>query len=458
MKKIYTGLQRQFSHSRSTSASRAEQRNGENPRPPRRSTSIALLEGATHRHRRRLRSNTTPPAHFSSNPGLCRLVLTSGTPEIDRLTVQHFQEEGFTVSFLPYNGNPKEYDSQLQQLEDPLEPGDKYAIVDPINTAYGEPATFVLEACVKPMPKLCAVVAYYPNHVPNVGPAFDSSIHVQIHLAGTQGFSPQCLSFLYTDADVGFAERNRGQYDEISAKLAWSRALSCLRRGFAMDIDIESAWENHISLEFSAKDADAAMGTVTHDRPDLNFVPTMTGGKLGVPRFPLFFFPPAALYSEPGEITDTTAPCAIGIGYKNFSRFYSDFVIPCNPPSLKARLVSRTVGTDQIVDETHVSFTHTQEIPWMLPGVPPTDKFVEIAVVNVVSIRGGKVCHRQVYWDHASVLVQIGLLDPKLVPPGFKASGNGGQQINRLPVVGAEGARKVLDKTSGRGNELISSW
>lgn len=94
----------------------------------------------------------------------------------------------------------------------------------------------------------------------------------------------------------------------------------------------------------------------------------------------------------------------------------------------------------------------------MLPGVPPTDKFVEIAVVNVVSIRGGKLCHRQVYWDHASVLVQVGLLDPKLIPPGFQASGGGSQQIDRLPVVGAEGARKVLDENSERSNALLSNW
>lgn len=103
----------------------------------------------------------------------------------------------------------------------------------------------------------------------------------------------------------------------------------------------------------------------------------------------------------------------------------------------------------------YMTFRHTQEIPWMLPGVPPTDKPVEIAVVNIVCIRGGKLCHRQLYWDHASVLVQVGLLDPKLIPPGFKASGGVNQQIERLPVVGAEGARKVLDEDSERSNRLL---
>lgn len=148
----------------------------------------------------------------------------------------------------------------------------------------------------------------------------------------------------------------------------------------------------------------------------------------------------------------------VGTGYKNVHRFYCDFVFPFRPPSLNIRLVSRTVGTDQIVDEMYMSFKHTQEIPWILPGVPPTDRFVEIAVVNIVSIRGGKLCHRQVYWDHASVLVQVGLLDPKFIPPSFQASSGGNLQIERLPVVGAEGARKVLDEDSEKSNALLPNW
>lgn len=130
------------------------------------------------------------------------------------------------------------------------------------------------------MPKLCAVVAYYPSHVPNASPTSSSPPLTQVHLASTQGFfSPGSQSFLYTNAAVGFAEGNRDQYDKINARLAWSRSLSCLRRGFAMDVDIDSVWENHLSLEFSAKDADAAMATVSNDKPYINVVPTMIGGE-----------------------------------------------------------------------------------------------------------------------------------------------------------------------------------
>ena len=86
----------------------------------------------------------------------------------------------------------------------------------------------------------------------------------------------------------------------------------------------------------------------------------------------------------------------------------------------------------------------------MLPGVQPTDKEVEVAVVAIVCIRGGKLYHEHVYWDQATVLAQIGLIDPKLVL--------GGKVAKKLPVVGNEGARKVLDPNSSKSNQLIPGW
>lgn len=101
------------------------------------------------------------------------------------------------------------------------------------------------------------------------------------------------------------------------------------------------------------------------------------------------------------------------------------------------RLVSRTAGADRVVDELYISFQHTNEIPWMLPGVPPTNKNVEIMLVSIVSLRGGRLYSEHVYWDQASVLVQVGLLDPKLAP-------NNPHGIDRLPVVGRDAARRIL--------------
>ena len=106
--------------------------------------------------------------------------------------------------------------------------------------------------------------------------------------------------------------------------------------------------------------------------------------------------------------------------------FYSVDFIPRMPPDTKLTPISRTVGEDQLVDEMIFSFTHTQEMPWMLPGVPPTNRYVEVALVAIVRFRDGKLAHEHIYWDQASVLKQIGLL----TDPG-------------LPVFGAESARKV---------------
>lgn len=190
-------------------------------------------------------------------------------------------------------------------------------------------------------------------------------------------------------------------------------------------------------MEFATKDAVATMTTMVAE-PYVNHIPTITGG----------------------------------IGYKDLLRFYRDYFIPNNPPSLQLKLVSRTVGVDRVVDEMLISFRHTQVIDWyidprrlpaivydvlmcprMLPDVPPTDKQVSIALVGVICIRGGKLYHEHLYWDQASVLVQVGLLDPKLVPESMRAKG-----LSRLPVYGAETAMKVLDETSVPSNGLIGAW
>lgn len=140
-------------------------------------------------------------------------------------------------------------------------------------------------------------------------------------------------------------------------------------------------------------------------------------------------------------------------GQRALYRFYKDFFMPGQPSSLKTRVLSRTVGVDRVVDEMLVSFRHDTEIPWMLPNVPPTNKNVEIPIVSIVALRGGKLAHEHVYWDQASVLVQIGLLDPNLVPGHMKKSG-----LKRLPVVGNEAARKLLTPEAVESNKLLPKW
>lgn len=169
--------------------------------------------------------------------------------------------------------------------------------------------------------------------------------------------------------------------------------------------DLEALWEEHCRHEFETRNVDATMATMVAS-PYVNHVPTMTGG----------------------------------VGHDQLKRFYKYHFIGANPPDTELRPVSRTIGTDQIVDEMVFSFTHTSGVDWMLPGIAPTGRRVEIPLVAIVRFVDGKVAHEHIYWDQASVLVQVGLLDPK-----------------GLPVAGIETARKVLDKTQP-SNTLMARW
>lgn len=140
-----------------------------------------------------------------------------------------------------------------------------------------------------------------------------------------------------------------------------------------------------------------------------------------------------------------------GIGEDEVDRFYADYFSP-SPWELTKRLLSRTVGIDRVVDELYLSFVHNKEIDWLLPGVEPTNKRVEVILVSIICVRGGKLQHEHVYWDQASVLVQVGLLDPKVVPEKMK------DKAQRLPVAGAESARAVLNGRPKSMNGLIPDW
>jgi carboxymethylenebutenolidase len=129
-----------------------------------------------------------------------------------------------------------------------------------------------------------------------------------------------------------------------------------------------------------------------------------------------------------------------GVGHDHLLRFYKYHFIPKTPKDTRLVPISRTIGTDRIVDEMLFCFTHDIEIDWMLPGVAPSGRYVEIPLVAIVHFRGDKLYNEHIYWDQASVLVQIGLLDAKL-----------------LPTAGIETAKKLLDK-SLPSNTLMRRW
>jgi carboxymethylenebutenolidase len=131
-----------------------------------------------------------------------------------------------------------------------------------------------------------------------------------------------------------------------------------------------------------------------------------------------------------------------GVGFDKLRDFYANHFIGVNPPDFELVPVSRTVGETSVVDELVARFTHTTHIDWMLPGIEPTGRSVEIPIVAIVQFDGDKLVHEHIYWDQASVLVQLGLLE----------SGPSGG----LPIAGAETAHKVLDP-SLPSNTLMES-
>ncbi len=169
--------------------------------------------------------------------------------------------------------------------------------------------------------------------------------------------------------------------------------------------DLAALWDEHCRYEFETRDADATMATMVGS-PYVNHIPTMTGG----------------------------------VGHDELKRFYKYHFIGANPPDTTLTTVGRTVGVDSVVDEMLFSFTHTHEIDWMLPGVAPTGRRVEIPLVAIARFRDGKLAHEHIYWDQASVLVQIGLLEP-----------------SKLPITGVAQARKLTDRTLP-SNELMTNW
>lgn len=354
------------------------------------------------------------------NSGAPRIWITSRTEPSER-AILSWKEEGFDARYLPYNpSDGQEYVRQLKRISGDLNIGEKYAII-----AYGEAASVVLKTAVKPLAKCCAIIAFYPPVLPSAKTMYPASHQLQVHVAGLSQSSPhpemcEWKLYRYEHCSTGFADPASRAYSEIESELSWSRALACIRKGFNRNVNIESVvqtiWNAKYQDDVPERASMSIVTKMTQNSPHVTILPTMEGG----------------------------------VGRKKLEEFYREFFVPSLVEDFKIRLVSRTIGVDRVVDEMVVSFTHSDEVDWILPGVQPTDKFVEIALVSIVAIRGGKLVSEHMYWDQASVLAQVGLLDPKLVPKSFKNTG-----LKRLPVAGAEAAKLLVEPRQERYNKLL---
>jgi carboxymethylenebutenolidase len=168
--------------------------------------------------------------------------------------------------------------------------------------------------------------------------------------------------------------------------------------------DIATVFDDHVAAEFVALDLDAAMATMAPD-PYVYHVPAMTGGD----------------------------------GYGDVRAFYGAHFIGKWPDDTEITSVSRTIGESQVVDELVISFTHSIEMDTLLPRVPPTGKRVTLPFCVVVGFEDGKVAHEHIYWDQASLLVQVGLIERE-----------------GLPVTGSEQAENLLKRRARPMNQMLA--
>ena len=196
--------------------------------------------------------------------------------------------------------------------------------------------------------------------------------------------------------------------EQVEYRVAGGRGATDATDANAADAGLSPAQQRmvegylrHTACEFFTHDVDTAVATMEGE-PHVILMPTMVGG----------------------------------IGRENCRRFYRESFIFSMPADVEFVPISRIVGTDTIVEESILRFTHDEEVPWILPGIPPTGRRVEVAVCTVVKMKNDKIAHEHVYWDQATVLAQIGLID-----------------AGALPVVGPEAARQ-LEKPIGPLNQL----
>ncbi|HEV2836721.1 MAG TPA: dienelactone hydrolase family protein [Pyrinomonadaceae bacterium] len=203
----------------------------------------------------------------------------------------------------------------------------------------------------------------------------------------------------YNERGHAFGRPGGEHYHAADAELANLRSLEFFVTHLAgaglasAQQTLSARWDDHVKYEFATRNTEDTLETMVPDAY-VNHVPVMTGG----------------------------------VGHEELREFYSKRFIPQMPPDTSMTPVSRTIGVDRIVDEMVFEFTHTSKMDWMLPGVEPTNKHVRVALVVIVHFRNGKLAHEHIYWDQASVLAQLGLLDSQ-----------------KLPVAGVESAEKVLN-------------
>jgi len=230
--------------------------------------------------------------------------------------------------------------------------------------------------------------------------------------------------YLEASRDTNWMLPSDSAYMPQPASLAHSRSLAFIKPLLKGPyFDLSAIWDEHCAYEFGTRNVADTMATMVA-QPYVNHIPTMTGG----------------------------------IGQTRLTAFYTNHFIHSNPDDTSLLLVSRTVGHDRVVDEFVFRLTHDRQVDWLLPGVPPTGRFLEIPFTSVVAMRGDRLCHEHIHWDQATALRQAGLL-PEWTTFPYHIDGrqpaDGKRFEIRVPTAGVETARKLVDEGAVASNLLM---
>ncbi|KAJ7067945.1 NTF2-like protein [Mycena amicta] len=332
---------------------------------------------------------------------------STNTAPLDPFPVQKWAEEGFAVAGITSGSVEENVKTALDGLValQELDTRDKFAVAVYDPTVLLE----VLSVVATDDRLVCLVVYGYPLPA-GAAPNVPTLVFLP---SGTEAAAPANLTVCKVDAQSpSFVLPQTVHFHSGAASIAHSKATVHIKKYLAGPFfDLEAIWEEHTLFEFQVRSVAQTMGTMVAE-PYVNHVPTLAGG----------------------------------IGRTQLSAFYRDHFIFSNPKDTWMQSISRTVGSDRVVDEFIFHCTHDQQIDWLLPGVPPTGKRLAIPMLAVVNIRGDRLYHEHIWWDQGTACMQA-----DIIPTHVQFDG----KTLRLPIAGVESATLLADESAVPPNEMM---
>ncbi|KAK5170509.1 uncharacterized protein LTR77_005097 [Saxophila tyrrhenica] len=366
-------------------------------------------------------------------PGLILLLpndidLSTSDKTLDPPPLQKWAEEGYAVAQIQLANDVSEsnwkensyLDSAVTALKDldTCESTERLGLI-----SYNIASNPAMISAIDERDDIAALSNYGSQRIPSVKPQLWHFTGTASALAKPPGDNVKV--FEYPDSAPYFPIPAHDNFRSAPAAVSHTRSLTFLKPLTGGPyFDLEAIWDEHTKFEFGERAVEKTMGTMVQE-PYVNHVPTITGG----------------------------------IGRASLTQFYRHHFVFNNPADTALELVSRTVGIDRVIDEFVFSFTHDKEIDWILPGVPPTGKYVEIPFTGVINIRGDRLYHEHIGWDQATLLRQLGLM-PEYLPfpyalPDGRTPAAGKRFEYKVPTAGIETAKKLVDERSVESNAMF---